>query len=377
MSEHPEFPIDPALVYLNHAGVGPWPARSQVAVTDFAAQNVHRGAADYPQWLAVEQQLRSRLRELVNAPSADDIGLLKNTSEGLSLVAAGLPWAQGDNVVTSNQEFPSNRLPWEVLAGRGVQLRVADIGGDDPEAALLALLDRRTRVLAVSAVQYATGLRLDLARLGAACRANGTLFCVDAIQQVGALRFDVQAARADFAVADGHKWMLGPEGVALFYATPAARDALALQQFGWHMRENAGDYTRPDWTPARSARRFECGSPNMLGIHALSASVSLLLETGMAAVEAGVLAHAHYLSTQASALPGWSLLSPAHADSGIVTLRHDSGRHAEIFRALRERGVICAERGGGIRLSAHFWNTRAQLDRALNALADCSRTHSP
>lgn len=362
------FRLDPGFIYLNHAGVGPWPARTAAAVAAFAEDNIRHGAARYPDWLLVEQRLRVQLAALIGAAGSDDIALLKNTSEGISLVAAGLDWQPGDKVVLSDQEFPSNRLPWEALATRGVTTRLVSLAGADPEADLIAALDERTRVLAISAVQFATGLRLDLARLGAACRHNGTLFVVDAIQQLGALQFDVNAAQADVVIADGHKWLVGPEGVALFWTRPEIRDRIALTQFGWHMREHAGDYTRDDWTPARSARRFECGSPNMLGIHALSASLAVLAETGMAVIEQRVLANAGQLARGLAALPGWSLVSrrdEARFCSGIVTARHASGRHAEIFRHLRDAGVICAERGGGIRLSPHFYLTAAQLDRAL------------
>ncbi len=290
-----EFELDAGLVYLNHAGVAPWPRRALTAVTEFAQENVARGAANYPHWLALERQLREQLAALIHA-SADDIALLKNTSEGISLIAAGLPWRTGDNVVSSLQEFPSNRLAWEQLASRGVESRWANLAVDDPEAALLACLDSRTRVLAISAVQFADGLRLDLARLGAACRANGTLFVVDAIQHIGALRFDVNDALADVVIADGHKWMCGPEGVALFWVRPEIRESIALTQFGWHMRENASNYAETHWMPAKSARRFECGSPNMLGIHTLSAALEIF--TDMAAIEQTVLSHADHLAAQ-------------------------------------------------------------------------------
>lgn len=364
------FSLDPGLIYLNHAGVAPWPARTAAAVAAFAQTNIRRGAADYPQWLAAERRLRGQLAGLTGAGASDDIALLKNTSEGISMVATGLPWQAGDNVVISDQEFPSNRMAWEALAARGVETRVVSLAGEDPEADLVARLDGRTRVLAISAVQFASGLRLDLARLGAACRANHTLFVVDAIQQIGALVFDVHASLADVVIADGHKWMLGPEGVALFWVRPELRDRIALSQHGWHMAEHAGDYTRTDWTPAKSARRFECGSPNMLGIHALSASLSLLEESGMTAVEQQVLANAEHLARGAAALPGWSVLSRREPRfrSGIVTVCHRSGRHGDIFRALRDAGVVCAERGGGIRFSPHYYLTAAQLDRALELL---------
>jgi selenocysteine lyase/cysteine desulfurase len=149
-----------------------------------------------------------------------------------------------------------------------------------PKAALLQP-GPRARLLAVSAVQFASGLRLDLARLGQGCRQRGVLFCVDAIQQIGALPFDVQHYQCDFAMADGHKWMLGPEGLGVFYCRSALRRRLKLHAYGWHMLEQLGDFERRTWQPARSARRFEPGSPNMLGACALEASLSLLEDVGM------------------------------------------------------------------------------------------------
>jgi cysteine desulfurase/selenocysteine lyase len=370
-----EFPVEPAIIYLNHAGVGPWPQRTLAAISAFAQENVRCGAARYPEWMAVEAALKTRLARFINATGPDDIALLKNTSEGLSMVAGGLPWRAGDNVVLAAHEFPSNRIPWEALAARGVAVRIASLDGEDPEAELIAQLDERTRVLAVSAVQYATGLRMDLARLGAAARANGSLFCVDAIQQLGALRFDMQAVQADVVVADAHKWLLAPEGTALFCTSARARGLIAPTQFGWHMVEHAGDFNRSDWQPAHSARRYECGSSNMLGIHALSASLSFFEEAGMEDIERRVLAHAGFLADAIGELPGWSLLSRREQPrfhSGIVTFRHASGEHASLAKRLREQGVVCIERGGGIRLSPHAWLDQGQLECAVGLISRVS-----
>ncbi|HXH72697.1 MAG TPA: aminotransferase class V-fold PLP-dependent enzyme [Mariprofundaceae bacterium] len=371
-----EFPLDPSLVYLNHAAVAPWPERTAAAVAAFARQNARRGAADYPEWLKTERELRGRLQRLLNAESRDDIALVKNTSEGLSLIAYGLDWRAGDNVVSTDQEFPSNRIVWQSLAKQGVEFRAADISGDDPEAAIIGALDARTRLLSVSSVEYATGLRLDLERLGEACRARGILFCIDAIQSLGAIRFDVLACHADFVVADGHKWMLGPEGLAVFYSKPAAREQLELTQFGWHMVEQAGDFDRPEWTPAKSARCFEPGSPNMLGIVALNASLSLLEEVGMAEVERCVLANAGLLIELLDELPDVCLLTPRDEvrHAGIVSFRFeglDAAAHAAIYRQLMDEGVICAHRAGGIRFSPHFHTAAEQLQRAVSRAAAC------
>jgi cysteine desulfurase / selenocysteine lyase len=277
-----EFPLDPGLCYLNHAAVAPWPTRTTRAVQAFAEENNHTGSRHYERWLATERDLREGLRQLINATSTDEIALLKNTSEALSVVAHGLDWSADDEVVISHLEFPSNRIVWESLARYGVKLRIADLySRDNPEQALLDCLTDRTRLLSVSSVQYGNGLRLDLPVLGKACRERNILFCVDAIQSIGTGPFDVQAIQADFVMADGHKWMLGPEGLALFYCRRERLESLRLNQFGWHMVAAVGDFDRKEWAPSPTATRFECGSPNLLCAHALHASIGLLLEVGM------------------------------------------------------------------------------------------------
>ncbi|UEX76681.1 aminotransferase class V-fold PLP-dependent enzyme [Spiribacter halobius] len=367
---HPEIPLDPDLIYLNHAGVGPWTRAAGEAVRRFAEVNVARGAAEYPEWLAVERRLRERLARLIGAGSADDIALVKNTSEGLSLVAQGLDWRPGDNVVINDQEFPSNRMPWEALAAsHGVEVREVRLdAAQSPEDALIAAMDARTRVLPVSAVQYATGLRLDLERLGQACADRGALFCVDAIQHLGALPFDAAAVGADFVVADGHKWMLGPEGLGVLYVHPDRREQLRLLQHGWHMAEAAGDYDRRDWTPASTARRFEPGSPNLLAAHALEASLGVLEGQGMAAVGAAVQENVEHLLARLDAEPALSAITPSARErrAGIVTFRVAGADGPALWRALRAEGVIAASRKGGIRFSPHFHNSPQDIDRAVD-----------
>ncbi len=368
-----EFPLTEELIHLNHAAVGPWPQRTVDAITQFAQQNLHRGSWNYPEWLQTETRLRTQLAELINAPSTDGIALVKNTSEALSFVAAGIEWQSGDNIVSSNQEFPSNRIVWESLSSQGVSLRQANLdGAASAEDALFELVDEDTRLIAISSVQYGTGLRMDLQRIGRYCRERGILFCVDAIQSVGALRFDAQTIEADFVAADGHKWMLGPEGLGFFYVRPEIRDTLKLTQFGWHMVEAIGDFDRSDWQPASSARRFECGSPNMLSIHALSASLSLLLEIGMEAVEAQVLANSLRLMDSLQALAEIELVTPDEESrfAGIVTFRVNGYDSGELYDALHERGVFCAHRAGGIRFSPHFYTPRQRIDDAIKHLQE-------
>lgn len=373
MNWNQEFPQHADLIYLNHAAVSPWPERTRQAVTAFAEENVLKGAQLYPVWLKTEGELRGRLQRIINAPSSTDISLLKNTSEALSVVAYGIDWQAGDNVVISNQEFPSNRIVWESLARFGVEVKVADLdSGDSPEAAIIGAMDTQTRLLSVSSVQYASGLKLDCSKLGEACKTRNILFCIDAIQSIGAHEFDAQMYQADFVVADGHKWMLGPEGLALFYSAENVRDRLQIQQFGWHMVKHRGDYDRTDWEPAQSALRFECGSPNMLGAYALNASLSLLEEVGMDKIETHLQSNMDHLLSGLQALSGINIISDADPGrrAGIVTFEHQKHDSAKLHNDLMQAGIICAHRGGGVRFSPHFYTPKDKIDRALAFLDD-------
>lgn len=371
-----EFPLEPGLIYLNHAAVSPWPARTAAAVTRFATENRDSGARHYPRWVEVETRLRERLQRLIGARGSDEIALLKNTSEGLSVIAHGLDWKPGDKVVIPRQEFPSNRIVWESLARYGVQVQMIDLyaqddNDHDPEATLIAALDERTRLLSVSSVQYDTGLRLDLTRLGRACETAEVLFCVDAIQSLGALPLNVREIRADFVVADGHKWLLGPEGLALFYCRREVREQLNLHQYGWHMVEHMGDFDRSDWQPAASGRRFECGSPNMLGVHGLEASLSLLEDVGLEFIALNILKNTSYLIEYIESIPEKYTLITARDEArhaGIVSFRPICEEVLALHQRLQAQGVVCAVRSGAVRLSPHFYTPHDRLDQILAML---------
>ena len=368
-----QFPHLDQVIHLNHAAVGPWPVVTRDAVRRFADENAQLGSKHYPTWLKVEQMLREELARLINAPSTNDIALVKNTSEALSFVAYGLEWQVGHNIVSSDQEFPSNRIVWESLGQFGVEFREADLNSAaTAEDALFARVDQNTRMITVSSIQYATGLRMDLERIGQFCRENGILFCVDAIQSIGAVQLDVQAINADFVMADGHKWMLGPEGLGLFYVRPEIRDRLRLTQYGWHMVDPLGNYSYKDWKVAKTARRFECGSPNMVGIHALHASIKLLLDIGLEQIEYHVLDNSRYLCDRISEINSLELLTNTKEGryGGIVNFVARDKDNDELFLQLQQNNVICALRGGGIRFSPHFYTPKKQLDKALGIVKE-------
>ena len=357
--------------YLNHAAIAPWPRCAAEALQEFAEENLRRGPTAYAVWVRRENALRDALARLIGARSGDTIALLKNTTEGISAVAWGLDWQAGDNVVLPRGEFPSNRLPWLAQAASGVEIREVDIrGATDAEAALVAAMDARTRLLSVSAVQWSDGFRLDLQRLGDACHERQVLYFVDAIQQLGALPIDVEACRIDFLSADAHKWLLGPEGIAVFYSRDGVRERLELKQQGWHMFDNPWSFERRDWAPSLSARRFEAGSPNSAGQAALHGSVDLLLDHGPERVARRVLQNTGHLIDRLQTVRGLRVVSPTEPArrSGIVSFRCESIAARKLRQELGRLGCVCAVRGGSIRLSPHFYQDEEDLDNFLCSL---------
>jgi selenocysteine lyase/cysteine desulfurase len=362
------FPILGELAYANHAAMSPWPLATRDAVTAFAEENTRQGPLAYAQWLKRETALRERVARLLNAPSAQDISLLSNTTEGVCIVANGLDWRSGDNLVTAADEFPTNRMAWEALAERGVEIRQADIRKTaDAEASLLDLVDQRTRVLTVSAVQWNDGFRLDLERLGQACRTAGVLFFVDAIQQFGALPVDVCRSRIDFLAAGSHKWQMGPEGMGVFYCRAELRSRLRLERPGWHMLDDPYRFERASQEPSDSGRRFEGGSPNSLGQVALHASLGVLESVGMEKVGKLVLSNTDRLIGGLSSLPGVQVISRTETRrrSGIVCFTAQRLSLQDLYQRMKRQKVVCAIRGEAVRLSPHVYQAGAPLEDLL------------
>ena len=371
-----EFPILSHGYYANHAAMAPWPRVTSQAVVDFSLENSRIGPEKYAHWLLRETRLRKMLAGMINARSADDIALLKNTTEGICTVANGIDWKPGDNMVLPSAEFPSNRLPWLALQQLGVEVREVDIrAAADPELALLERMDNRTRLLSVSAAQWTDGLRLELETLGTACQQNDVLFFVDAIQHFGAMQIDVEACGIDFLAADGHKWMLAPEGIAVFYCRETVRQQLKLSQLGWHMVDEPYNFNRDHWQPSKAAIRFEAGSPNILGQVAMHASIGLLLDIGMEKVETLVGENSRLLSESLTNISGIELVrsfDPKRV-SGIVSFNVPGKNPAEIHHALKHRNMTCAVRGDAIRLSPHFYQAGKPIQDILNIIEDVAR----
>lgn len=367
---HQQFPTRETMLYANHAAISPWPRAAHEAVAEFARENFERGPMAVAQWLLRENRLRRTVAGFLNAGEAD-IAFLQNTSEGINIIANGIDWHAGDNVVTAAGEYSSNRLPWQSLCKQGVEVREIDIRNtDDPEAALLDAIDDRSRVLTVSSVQWNDGLRLDLERLGAACTQTGAIFFVDAIQQFCALQMDVRACCIDALSAGAHKWQMGPEGIGVFYCSPAVRETLKLHRHGWRMMEEPYHFERPERDVALSARRFEIGSPNMLGQAALSGSLSVFETLGLQQTEARVLANTEKLLEGLASMPGVRIHSRQEAArrSGIVSFSAEMIEPAKLRSRLSRHGVFAAVRGDALRLSPHFYQADDIIERMLEKI---------
>lgn len=368
-----EFPLQEGLIYLNHAMASPWPRRTAAALKAFADENLRQGASRFAEWGHTGRELRLRLCRLLNADAVEDIALVKNTSEGLSTVALGIDWDPGRNVVLPMQEYPANRYCWDRLDAQGVATRKVDIlATEHPEQALIDACDDQTRLLTVSSVHFGTGLRMDLEALGRFCRDKGILFCVDAIQSLGALPMDVQAIQADFVVAGSQKWLLSPEGVAVFWSRPEARARLRPLIYGCRSAQERFDYEIQDWSPETSARRFEGGTLNTAGIHALNASLSLFEEVGMQPVSRAVLERTDYLIERLSRRNDLQWISNLHAErrSGITVFRLQGKDQDALHKHLEDHGVFCAKRSGGIRFSPHFYTPMEQLEEAVRRVLE-------
>ncbi len=363
------FPVSAKYAYLNHAAVSPISRPVRDAMVDLADDVMEHGLVNVKRWYATVEATRRAAAALLRT-EPKHVAFAKNTSEGLSFVAAGYPWQRGDEVVTSRAEFPSNRFPWLNLADLGVRtILVDDDAGCLPAERLLDALTPRTRVLAVSAVQYVSGYRADLAALGEACAERDVLFVIDGIQAIGAQPLHPEEIGADVVAADAHKWMLGPEGIGIVYLSDRALDALRVTEVGWASAANAGDFEVQDFVLHPDARRFEPGTPTTIALYGLRAALDLINGVGLGMVAERVLALADH-ARHAARDRGWGVYGPQAGPnrSGIVSVEVP-GDTDRLQRDMWARGVIVSSRGGRIRLSPHFYNTALEIDHAYDTLA--------
>ena len=364
------FPVRERWLYFNHAAVSPLSVPVAEAMQAFQRDALENGSVRFQAWLDRRESARRQGARLLGADPSE-VAFTTSTSQGLLTVAEGLRMEAGDEILVIQDDFPANQIPWFRQERRGA--RVVVVPRHEGRVRLQDILDRvgpRTRVVAVPWVFYDSGQRLDLVALGAELADQRALFCVDAIQGLGGFPLDVEAARIDFLSADSHKWMLGLEGVGLFYCRREHLDALDDPFQSWlSVVDPFGPYD-PGKARVPDARRFEFASLPTVALFGMQACLELLLRTGAPLMAERILEVTDHLAAGLERC-GWRVTSPReHADekSGIVQGIQPSGSLDETVAALEARGVSVAQRGGGVRFSPHAWNTVAEVDQLLERL---------
>ena len=364
-----KFPITRRYNFQDHAAVSPLSGPAAEALSAYALELSESAYLKGTYYRAAEH-VRQAAGRLINA-HADEITFVKNTTEGISYVANGIPWVTGDNVILNTMEFPSNVYPWMNLEQRGVNVKwVAEEDGRVPFDRLARAIDQRTRVVAVSAVQWGNGFRIDLTRLGELCENKGVLLCVDAIQALGVHPIDVRAMNIDFLAADGHKWLLGPDGAGLFYCRRELVGHLHPTEPGYMCMK--GDFDTPERKIdlRDDARRFDSGAYNLAGICALGASLNLLLDVGIEEIQWQVKQLTDLL-VEGLRRKGWTIHSPRTPSewSGIVSFSSDRHDLAALKKhLLDEFKIVVSRRLGRLRASPHFYNSKDEIEQLVEAL---------
>jgi len=360
-----QFPVRQSLIYLNHAAVAPLVRPAATAMQRLADDCARFGSLHYDQWMAAYEGLRVAAAQLIHADRSE-IALVKNTSEGVATVALGLDWKPGDRIVGFAEEFPANFYPWKRLEARGVSVTWLKV--TDPLDRIDAAC-RGARLLAISFVQFLSGYRAPLQAIGEICRRNNCIFFVDAIQGLGAFPLDVQTSYIDALAADGHKWLLGPEGCGILFVRQALLDRIEPVEFGWTNVAGYADYASRDMTLRHDAGRYECGTLNTIGCFGLRAAIEFLLEVGPGEIGPLVqnLADRIAAGVQQRGYEVLGTRTPA-TGAGIVSFRKPGLEAPVITRRLREAGISCAPRAGWVRTSPHFYISPADIDRMLDEL---------
>jgi cysteine desulfurase/selenocysteine lyase len=364
------FPLLDHYIHMNHAGVSPMSQRARAAIEQVVDASINRPYRDG--WAQDEaDRVRELIARLINA-SAESIALTRSTGHGISLLAQGLDWKAGDNVVGAVGEYPANVYPWMALATRQVEYRQAmPVDGRVKPEHVFALVDARTRVVALSHVEFWNGYRVDVETIGAECRRRGIVFAVDVMQSVGALQVDVGRLPVDFCAAGGGKWLIGPFGIGFLFCAPTLLERIRPVVVG--ATSVAGNnYFNYDLTFAPGARRFEESVVSVLITAAFGAALDLLLEVGPEVIEDRVLNLATRLAEGLSG-SGCEIVEPwprtRAESSGIVSFRKPGTKPQAVLRDLTAAHVIARIHQDFVRLSPHFYNTEEEVDRVLEVLA--------
>ena len=365
------FPVTAHFNYLNHAAVSAPPTPSINAIQGYLADLSQNGSVNFKSWLETKERTRRLLAALLGA-RPEQVAFMRNTSDGLSTVANGLKWRDGDNLVTFRNEFPSNIYPWLRLRDAfGVEVRMCEErdGRVDLDE-LINLIDQRTRLVSISHVQYASGFRADLRRLGQAARVHDALLVVDVIQSLGVLPVDVEAELVDVAAGACHKWLLTPEGVGYLYLSDRARDRIQPTLVGWVSVPNPDDYNNFEQGWNTGTLAWETGTGPTALIHGLEESLKLLTQVGIKNIRDHLEGLSDHLCDrlQDSAYEVVSSRKPEEKSQTVCIQSRSGFTPTNLYSHLIKQNIVTAPRGDRLRISPHFYNTVAEIDHLVEAL---------
>lgn len=375
-----QMPVAKSWAYFDHAAVSPIPYRAAQAMRSWIDQATQDGDVPWLQWSRKANTVRGLATRILNCKTSE-IALVPNTTYGINIVAMGFPWRAGDSLVVPENEYPSNLLPWRGLERLGVEIRTIPVNasGQIDLNRIRDAIDSSTRLVAVSWVGYATGYRTDLADLCEIVHRAGAKLCVDAIQGLGVFPLDTQQVPIDYAAADGHKWMLGPEGAGLLYIRESNLDQLAPVMVGWNSVEASYQFHADATRLKKDASRYEGGAANLVGLIGLAESLELLMELKVQGSEnliaTKVLANAAKIREAIRGVGG-SLTYPEPASwdaptaSGIVSFSMPGKDPAEVRTKLIQAGIVLSVRHGNLRAATHAYNNDEDIERLRSALRE-------
>jgi selenocysteine lyase/cysteine desulfurase len=356
------------IIYFNHASTGPITTRVKERIESFLKERSEEKIDDYYAFKDVADETKEMVGEMISC-SGERIAFLDNTTNGIIWLAQGVDWKPGDRIILNDVEFPANVYPFLQLKEKGVEIDfIKSTNGIVTAEEVIEAIQPRTKLISISFVQFLSGYRIDLEKIGKVCKEKGIIFSVDAIQGLGAVRLDIEKFNIDFLASGTQKWLLGLQGLAFLYVRKELQDKLKSAPIGWLAVKDAWNLLDFDLTTKETAERFQPGTLNNIGIYAFNSSMKLFKEFGFDEIEKQILSNSKYFIDELTKIGYDSpLLSlPEKHLSGIVSFKSENAQ--KIFDILSQKKIVCSLREGYIRFAPHFYNTKQEIDLVVDTL---------
>ncbi len=364
------FPLTDKQLYLNHAASSPLSLRVTESIQDFLHRRSSEKADDYKRDFEEANSLRENISYLIKT-EPERIALTSNTTHGINILASGLSWEDGDEVLISEMEFPANVYPYLNLEKKGVKIRwMPAADGRLPLEYITKFVNTRTKVLYISYIQYLNGYKADLQSIGNFCKENDIIFIVDGIQGLGAFQVNLEMMHIDALATGGHKWLMSPKGSGFLFVSENLQGHISQSHLGWLSVERPFEFHNHEQSLSPTAQRYELATPNQIGIYGMNAAIDLIREVGVANISKHILKITGYLRNKL-ANSCFEILTPFEdrQRGGIILFSSGSAeKNQQIFKSLAERNITISYREEKLRVSPHFYNTTNDMDAFMDNL---------